>query len=275
MLDLACVLATEPTLLLLDEPSSGIAQAEAEGLAPLLRRVRFETGCSIVIIEHDMPLISAVCDELIAFDQGRIVARGTPEVVLNDAAGRRVLPRHLRGRRQPLRERPDEPRHPTPRRPPRRPAFSWPAAATRRWGTTSAFEFDQDQAKAFGATTTAPTSSVPGGPTDTVAPPPTNAPNAAPSTTVPPAQQQVSVEVKILDGSPYFVENYVVIPVGGKIRFVNKGTATYSVVSDVGAFDSGPIAPGAVWIYDARTPGQFNYSDGGRPFAVGQFQVAA
>ncbi|HLJ07597.1 MAG TPA: MFS transporter, partial [Acidimicrobiia bacterium] len=52
IVDLACVLATEPQVLLLDEPSSGIAQAEAEGLAPLLRRVRFETGCSILVIEH-------------------------------------------------------------------------------------------------------------------------------------------------------------------------------------------------------------------------------
>ena len=141
-------------------------------------------------------------------------------------------------------------------------------------GDDAAFAFDQDQAEAFGASTTAPTTSVPGGPTDTVVAPPTTAAPAAPTTTVPPAQQQVSVEVKILDGSPYFVENYVVIPVGGKIRFVNTGTATYSVVSDVGAFDSGPIAPGAVWIYDANTPGQFNYSDGSRPFAVGPFQVA-
>src|SRR5207302_3216731 len=71
-------------VLLLDEPSSGIAQAEAEGLAPLLRRVRFETGCSILIIEHDMPLISAVSDELIALDQGRFVTRGRPAEVLED-----------------------------------------------------------------------------------------------------------------------------------------------------------------------------------------------
>ena len=71
-------------MLLLDEPSSGIAQAEAEGLAPLLRRVRFETGCSILIIEHDMPLISAVSDELLALDQGRFVVRGTPAEVLDD-----------------------------------------------------------------------------------------------------------------------------------------------------------------------------------------------
>jgi branched-chain amino acid transport system ATP-binding protein len=84
IVDLACVLATEPQVLLLDEPSSGIAQAEAEGLAPLLRRVRFETGCSILIIEHDMPLISAVSDELIALDQGRFVTRGRPADVLDD-----------------------------------------------------------------------------------------------------------------------------------------------------------------------------------------------
>ncbi len=84
IVDLACVLAAEPKVLLLDEPSSGIAQAEAEGLAPLLRRVRFETGCSILIIEHDMPLISAVSDELVALEQGTFVTRGTPEAVLND-----------------------------------------------------------------------------------------------------------------------------------------------------------------------------------------------
>src|SRR5205807_2513358 len=70
IIDLGCVLATEPKVLLLDEPSSGIAQAEAEGLGPLLRRVRFETGCSMLIIEHDMPLISAVSDELIALERG-------------------------------------------------------------------------------------------------------------------------------------------------------------------------------------------------------------
>jgi ABC-type branched-subunit amino acid transport system ATPase component/predicted MFS family arabinose efflux permease len=84
MVDLACVLASEPKVLLLDEPSTGIAQAEAEGLTPLLRRVRFETGCSMLVIEHDMNLISSVSDELFAMDQGRFVMRGTAEEVLND-----------------------------------------------------------------------------------------------------------------------------------------------------------------------------------------------
>ena len=90
--DIACMLATEPKVLLLDEPSSGIAQAEAESLGPLLQRVRVETGCSILIIEHDMPLISRVADELLALDQGAVVTRGTPDKVLND---KRVIESYL------------------------------------------------------------------------------------------------------------------------------------------------------------------------------------
>ncbi|MGH2759821.1 MAG: MFS transporter [Actinomycetota bacterium] len=90
--DIACMLATEPRVLLLDEPSSGIAQAEAESLGPLLQRVRVETGCSILIIEHDMPLISRVADELLALDQGKVVTRGTPDEVLED---KRVIESYL------------------------------------------------------------------------------------------------------------------------------------------------------------------------------------
>ena len=84
IVDLACVLAAEPRVLLLDEPSSGIAQAEAESLGPLLKRVRFETGCSMLLIEHDMPLISAVSDELMALERGTFVTRGLADDVLNN-----------------------------------------------------------------------------------------------------------------------------------------------------------------------------------------------
>ena len=94
IVDLACVLATEPKVLLLDEPSSGIAQAEAEGLAPLLRRIRYETGCSILIIEHDMPLISAVSDELLALDRGAVVMPRPSGRGPQRRARHRVLPRH-------------------------------------------------------------------------------------------------------------------------------------------------------------------------------------
>jgi branched-chain amino acid transport system ATP-binding protein len=82
IVELACVLAQDPAVLLLDEPSAGVAQRETEALAPLLRRVREATGCSLVIIEHDMGLISAVCDELVALEFGSVIARGTPAKVL-------------------------------------------------------------------------------------------------------------------------------------------------------------------------------------------------
>jgi ABC-type branched-subunit amino acid transport system ATPase component len=69
---------------LLDEPSSGIAQKETEELPALLDRIKYETGCALLIIEHDMQLISAISDELVAMELGHVVLRGRPEDVLND-----------------------------------------------------------------------------------------------------------------------------------------------------------------------------------------------
>jgi ABC-type branched-subunit amino acid transport system ATPase component/MFS family permease len=82
VVDLACVLAQGPTVLLLDEPSSGIAQREAEALAPMLRRVRDDLGASLLVIEHDLPLLSSISDRMIALDLGRMVAEGTPAEVV-------------------------------------------------------------------------------------------------------------------------------------------------------------------------------------------------
>jgi branched-chain amino acid transport system ATP-binding protein len=94
IVDLAMALAHDPDVLLLDEPSSGIAQRETEALVPLLRRVRSETGCALLVIEHDMPLITALADELIALDLGRVIARGRPDQVVND---REVVRAYLGG----------------------------------------------------------------------------------------------------------------------------------------------------------------------------------
>jgi branched-chain amino acid transport system ATP-binding protein len=82
IVDLACILAQDPSVLLLDEPSSGVAQRESEALAPLLLRVRDHTGCSLLVIEHDMPLLSSICDEMIALELGGVIAQGTPAEVL-------------------------------------------------------------------------------------------------------------------------------------------------------------------------------------------------
>lgn len=86
IVELACLLAQEPSIVLLDEPTAGVAQAETEALAPMLRRVQAETGCSMIVIEHDMALLSDLCDELIALEQGRVIARGEPAAVLADPA---------------------------------------------------------------------------------------------------------------------------------------------------------------------------------------------
>jgi len=84
VVDLAMALAFEPRVLLLDEPSSGIAQRETEALGPLLTRIRDETGCALLVIEHDMPLITAISDRLVALELGRVVTIGRPADVIRD-----------------------------------------------------------------------------------------------------------------------------------------------------------------------------------------------
>lgn len=82
IVDLACLVAADPKTLLLDEPSSGIAQSESEELGPLLLRVKQESGCSMLVIEHDMTLIRSIADELVAMDLGAVIARGLPDDVI-------------------------------------------------------------------------------------------------------------------------------------------------------------------------------------------------
>ena len=82
IVDLACLVAHRPSVILLDEPSSGLAQREVEALTPVVERLRTEMGSALVIIEHDIPFISSVADRLIALDQGRVIADGSPHAVL-------------------------------------------------------------------------------------------------------------------------------------------------------------------------------------------------
>jgi branched-chain amino acid transport system ATP-binding protein len=83
IVDLACLVAHRPSVILLDEPSSGLAQREVEALTPVVERLRTEMGSALVIIEHDIPFISSVADRLVALDQGRVIADGPPHEVLS------------------------------------------------------------------------------------------------------------------------------------------------------------------------------------------------
>ena len=90
--DVACIMAANPKVLLLDEPSSGLAQAETEELGPVVRRLVRETGCGILVIEHDIPLITSISDRLVAMELGTVVVEGTPDEVVSDP---RVLASYL------------------------------------------------------------------------------------------------------------------------------------------------------------------------------------
>ena len=83
MVDLACVVAHRPTVVMLDEPTSGIAQREAEALGPVLLGLRDRLEATLLVIEHDISLISSVADRLVALDQGAVVTIGRPAAVLD------------------------------------------------------------------------------------------------------------------------------------------------------------------------------------------------
>ena len=82
--DLAVQVAGKARVLLLDEPTAGVAQREAEAFGPLLRRVRDDLDCAIVIVEHDMPLLMGLCDRVYAMVEGQVIAEGTPEQIRDD-----------------------------------------------------------------------------------------------------------------------------------------------------------------------------------------------
>ena len=84
VVDLATTIAGRPKLILFDEPTTGLAQRETEAFGPLLRWVRERLDCSILIIEHDMPLITSVADRLYALEAGTVIAEGRPDDVVRD-----------------------------------------------------------------------------------------------------------------------------------------------------------------------------------------------
>ena len=105
IVELACLLASDPAVIVLDEPSGGVAQKESEALGPLLQRVQAVTGASILVIEHDMPLLSGLCDRLVALELGGGHRRGHAGRGARPPPGDRVVPRHRR-RRHPAVRRP-------------------------------------------------------------------------------------------------------------------------------------------------------------------------
>ena len=83
-LEIARAMATEPSIILLDEPAAGMNPVETEELMNTIKFIRDEFGICILLIEHDMNLVLGICERLIVLDHGRIIAKGEPnEVVKN------------------------------------------------------------------------------------------------------------------------------------------------------------------------------------------------
>ncbi len=83
-LEIAMTLATQPQVLLLDEPLAGMGVAEAERMVELL--LRLKTGHAIMLVEHDMDAVFALADHLTVMVNGQVIASGTPEAIRNDAS---------------------------------------------------------------------------------------------------------------------------------------------------------------------------------------------
>jgi branched-chain amino acid transport system ATP-binding protein len=81
VVELARALCTEPKLLLLDEPSSGLNVEETEDMAFWIQDIQHELGITVLMVEHDMTLVSKVSDRVLAMNQGEVLATGTPREV--------------------------------------------------------------------------------------------------------------------------------------------------------------------------------------------------
>lgn len=84
IVELAALLAAEAKVILLDEPTGGIAQRESEAFGPLLQRIRIELDATLVIIEHDMPLVMSISDRVYCLEAGRVISSGSPDEVRHD-----------------------------------------------------------------------------------------------------------------------------------------------------------------------------------------------
>jgi ABC-type branched-subunit amino acid transport system ATPase component len=88
IVELARALCADPTLLLLDEPSSGLDSPETAAFGALLRRINGERGIGILLVEHDMDLVMDVCRRIYVLDFGRLIAAGSAKDIASDAAVR-------------------------------------------------------------------------------------------------------------------------------------------------------------------------------------------
>lgn len=81
IVELARAVVDEPRVLLLDEPSSGLGHRDTEDMAQIISQLRDETGCGVLLVEHDMAFVMNLCERIVVLDLGAVLAEGTPAEV--------------------------------------------------------------------------------------------------------------------------------------------------------------------------------------------------
>ncbi|WP_027415431.1 ABC transporter ATP-binding protein [Aneurinibacillus terranovensis] len=93
-LEIARSMATNPTLLLLDEPAAGLNHTETDELSRIIKYIRDEMGVTVILIEHDMKLVMSICQTITVLNEGHLLIEGTPEAVSKD---KQVITAYLGG----------------------------------------------------------------------------------------------------------------------------------------------------------------------------------
>ncbi|MBL4954922.1 ABC transporter ATP-binding protein [Neobacillus sp. YIM B02564] len=93
-MEIARALATNPKLLLLDEPAAGLNHTETDELSGIIKHIRDDLGITVVLIEHDMKMVMSICETITVLNEGHLLIEGTPEVVSND---KQVISAYLGG----------------------------------------------------------------------------------------------------------------------------------------------------------------------------------
>ncbi|WP_312056539.1 ATP-binding cassette domain-containing protein [Pantoea brenneri] len=83
-LEIARAMCTQPELICLDEPAAGLNPVETEALSAILHRLRADHRISVLLIEHDMPMVMSISDQIVVLDHGEVIAEGTPQQIRHD-----------------------------------------------------------------------------------------------------------------------------------------------------------------------------------------------
>jgi branched-chain amino acid transport system ATP-binding protein len=85
LLELARAIVDQPKMVILDEPTSGLEEQESKRFGEIVQQVRTDTGCAVLLVEHDVPFVMRYCDRITVLNLGEVIAEGTPDEISHNA----------------------------------------------------------------------------------------------------------------------------------------------------------------------------------------------